>query len=226
MNHARAAQAGAAAELGAGEREPFADHPQQRRSRRSVARRRLAVHSEIDAHRFLLTCCTGVEPAASPPGSYSSQQRTPVSVVIPSEAFCAAGKSASRGCWAVLHGDRRRRSTTARRRLGRVLHATQRCPARCWVSQARPNLQPCFTAIAGVGQPPLIAGWVELFTRPNAAPHDVGSRKLDPNLQLCFTAKELPPAPIFPRSPRGNRRNFLPRSPHACLPSNFDSSRD
>src|SRR3974390_59780 len=114
MNHARAAQAGAAAELGAGELEPFAYHPQQRRSRRSVARRRLAVHSEIDAHRFLLTCSTGVEPAASPPGSLSSRQRAPVPVVIPSQAFCADGKSASRGCW------------------------------------------PCFTVIAGVGQPPLI----------------------------------------------------------------------
>src|SRR3974377_2023098 len=84
MNHARAAQAGAAAELGAGELEPFADHPQQRRSRRSVARRRLAVHSEIDAHRFLLTCSTGEGPAASPPLIVIAAA---VSVVIPSEAI-------------------------------------------------------------------------------------------------------------------------------------------
>ena len=50
MHHAGAAQAGAAAELGAGELEAFADHPQQRRRRRRVGRRRLAVHGEVDGH--------------------------------------------------------------------------------------------------------------------------------------------------------------------------------
>src|SRR3989442_3687461 len=54
MHHAGAAQAGAASVLGAGELEAFPDHPQQRRLRRRVGRRRLAVHSEVDGHDFLL----------------------------------------------------------------------------------------------------------------------------------------------------------------------------
>src|SRR6266511_1420022 len=39
-----------AAEFGAGKLEVLPDHPQQRRGRRRITRRRLAVHSEVDGH--------------------------------------------------------------------------------------------------------------------------------------------------------------------------------
>src|SRR4051794_16653561 len=53
VHHAGAAQPGAAAELGAGELEILADHPQQWGGRRRVSRRRLAVHNEVRGHCFL-----------------------------------------------------------------------------------------------------------------------------------------------------------------------------
>ncbi len=53
MDHAGAAQAGAAAELGAGELELLADHPQQRGLRRGVDLRRLAVDLELHCHVIL-----------------------------------------------------------------------------------------------------------------------------------------------------------------------------
>src|SRR5262245_35536552 len=54
VHHAGTAQTGATTELGAGQLEVFPDHPQQRRCRRRIGRRRLAVHSEVDGHGFLL----------------------------------------------------------------------------------------------------------------------------------------------------------------------------
>src|SRR5262245_1141048 len=53
VHRAGTAQPGAAAELGACELEAFPDHPQQRRCRRRVGGRRLAVHSEVDGHGVL-----------------------------------------------------------------------------------------------------------------------------------------------------------------------------
>src|SRR5262249_240974 len=52
MHHASTAQTGAATELGAGQLEVFPDHPQQRRCRRRIGRRRLAVPCECDGHGF------------------------------------------------------------------------------------------------------------------------------------------------------------------------------
>ena len=53
VHHAGAAQTGAAAELGAGKLEALPQHPQQRRCRGCVGRRRLAVHNEIGGHGLL-----------------------------------------------------------------------------------------------------------------------------------------------------------------------------
>src|SRR5262249_32827528 len=54
MHHAGAAQAGAAAELGTGQPEILASHPQKRRRRRRVSGRRFAVYNEVRGHGFLL----------------------------------------------------------------------------------------------------------------------------------------------------------------------------
>jgi hypothetical protein len=53
MHRAGAAQAGAASELGAGELEFLADHPQQRRLGRRIGMRRLAVDLKIECHWLL-----------------------------------------------------------------------------------------------------------------------------------------------------------------------------
>src|SRR5262245_51854907 len=53
VHHAGAAQAGAAAELGAGEFQVLTDHPQQWCVRRRLGGRRLAIHVEADRHAAL-----------------------------------------------------------------------------------------------------------------------------------------------------------------------------
>src|SRR5437667_8050228 len=97
MNHAGAAQTGAATELGTGELEPFPDHPQQRRYRRRIGRRRPAVHSEVGGHGFLLA--NRRQTRESDDGRRTAKGTNPPSVLrrsssgYPSAAFTRAGLS-------------------------------------------------------------------------------------------------------------------------------------
>src|SRR5262249_34464143 len=94
VHHAGAAQAGATAELGAGELEAFPDHPQQRRSGRRIGRGRLAIHSEARGHALLPEKANSdgerrMVPPAYPPFTIA----TPYSLFYVSAAFTRAGLS-------------------------------------------------------------------------------------------------------------------------------------